>query len=179
MGCAVHNNEEAKTMKSDKMLIGAALVGILIIAVQTMPLLLSVGCGKETAPAKPPATPTTLKETSKEPCNVVINCDNIKKLPNGKYRYFFHVYNEGEKNFVGEVAIKFVSADGSSMPWDKDKINAPIRPKSGTFIYIDDYLGPPCVHGSDGYASFKYKAGGKGYKPTEGTGQVPNGYDYQ
>jgi len=43
-------------MKTDRTLIVAAIVGILIIAVQTAPLLLTAGCGKE--PATPPAKTT-------------------------------------------------------------------------------------------------------------------------
>ena len=110
-----------------------------------------------------------------DPMQIVVTHQITKKVED-KYRYFFDIRNKDTKPFKGEVRIKLINQDGSSIGDEKFKNDKEIAPNLGDSVYIDRHTGTPSIHGESGIASFEYTVlTDKGVAAT-GTGKIPDSF---
>ena len=140
------------------MMIGAAVVGLMgaVAMVVVCGGLFMVGSSGtyhatrtrvENAADTPPAASLRIK----------VDSEAIKHI-DGKYRYFFRIYNTGTESFDGEVKISLAHEGGSST-WDDTFVTErPLQPGGGTYVFTDAHTGPPVVHGDAGNVLFTYQA---------------------
>jgi hypothetical protein len=70
----------------------------------------------------------------------------VVKKTNGKYRYFFRMFNHQSKPFEGSIMIRLHSGQ-AIMGEETFTTKKPIEPNLGEVVYFDSGMGPKSLNG--------------------------------
>jgi hypothetical protein len=112
------------------------------------------------------------------PSGIVVSSLIVKRLPSGKFRYFFDVRNFSKEPFEGQVEIILHNKiEGIKNGKALLETSQAIPVKLGLVTYIDAHTGPEEFHGDASVASYYWRASSGNFEVGKGRHPITSKFE--
>lgn len=109
--------------------------------------------------------------------DIKVTSQIVKKVGN-KYRYFFLITNNSDKDFAGQIDIKGKTGSGIVVvSYSENFNNKPLLSGLGRSVYTDANTAPKHLFGENGTTTYTYTAKMNNQEVAKGDGLITDNYE--